>query len=265
MSDERMRRLERAAASGDPSAQAELTAWRRRYWPWESQAAECERQIEHATKVGHGRWLLFPQARRWRDLFEAEAPWQIERTFALPPELHGTDYRTVRSWISSHTYDLGLHGPSSSGPVGGGMLGERSIADERVAIGVAPDQTEASVSLRLHAPAGWAVRWQVAMPRPAGRRTRTRYEVMTIGPSFYLKSADGAHSTFYVKPRQEVLDALRAEMILVDGDTVSFEGVVRGEADAVDTTTLLVIAKYGQIIGSRWLGIIPALELPGGM
>ncbi len=60
-----------------------------------------------------------------------------------------------------------------------------------------------------------------------------------------------------VKPRKAVIYAIGESMIMSDGYTFHFEVVARGDG------TALVLAKYDQIIGSRWLAIVHAETVPG--
>lgn len=59
-----------------------------------------------------------------------------------------------------------------------------------------------------------------------------------------------------VTPKLEVIEKLGRNMLLVDGYVLNFEIVVRGDG------TALVLCKYNRILGSRWLAIIPASEIP---
>lgn len=59
-----------------------------------------------------------------------------------------------------------------------------------------------------------------------------------------------------VTPRPEVIEKLGRNMLLVDGYVLNFEIVVRADG------TALVLCKYNCILGSRWLAIVPASEVP---
>jgi len=59
-----------------------------------------------------------------------------------------------------------------------------------------------------------------------------------------------------VEPREGLVEWIAENMLLADLDTISFEAVVR------DDGTALLLASYSQIIGSRWLALVPADTLP---
>jgi hypothetical protein len=72
-----------------------------------------------------------------------------------------------------------------------------------------------------------------------------------------ISGADVLRSCLDVRPRKAVIDAIGERMIMSDGYSFHFEVVARGDG------TALVLAKYNQIIGSRWLAIIHAETVPG--
>jgi len=62
--------------------------------------------------------------------------------------------------------------------------------------------------------------------------------------------------SFHATPKKVVIEALEKSLILVNYDEIYFEIVDRGGGDA------LVLAKYNQIIGSRYLAIIDPRTIP---
>ena len=54
----------------------------------------------------------------------------------------------------------------------------------------------------------------------------------------------------YREPRPIVLEYIRGNMLPVDYDSIYFEVIDRGDNET------LIVAKYNQIIGSRWLAIV---------
>jgi hypothetical protein len=72
-------------------------------------------------------------------------------------------------------------------------------------------------------------------------------------------SVRGRRGDFYslrVTPGKKLLAYLSKTMLLIDNDQINFEIVIREGGKA------LVLAKYNQIIGSRWLALVPATEVP---
>lgn len=80
---------------------------------------------------------------------------------------------------------------------------------------------------------------------------RGRMGRMFVGPYCYIR--DGL--SLAVEPTEAVMRVAR-EMLMVDGDHLSFE-IIRW-----DDGRALVVLKYGQIIGSRWLAMIDAGSIP---
>lgn len=64
------------------------------------------------------------------------------------------------------------------------------------------------------------------------------------------------HASLSLRPTVGLWAWLRDNLISVDYDTIGFSLV------AWEDGTVLVIARHNQIIGSRWLAILPAAELP---
>lgn len=71
----------------------------------------------------------------------------------------------------------------------------------------------------------------------------------------YLSVRD-PYRWYHVTPRPEVVEYVRENMLHCSNDTITFEAVVWDDGRA------LVIARYGQIIGSHYLAIIDASTIP---
>ena len=67
----------------------------------------------------------------------------------------------------------------------------------------------------------------------------------------------GVDHSFYATPKKSVIEAIEENMIIVSYDEIYFEIVDRGGGSA------LVLAKYNQIIGSRYLAFIDPKTIPG--
>lgn len=80
-------------------------------------------------------------------------------------------------------------------------------------------------------------------------------DLSVIGSFLHVKRDN--YQSMQVKPSKEVLDWIRDHMISVDYDTIVFQIVVHDDSNA------LVVAHYGQIIGSRYLAYIDAATIPG--
>ena len=93
---------------------------------------------------------------------------------------------------------------------------------------------------------------------PAARRERT--EVMGFDGELSIQL--GGHISgdrfrcFQAIPNENVLKWIGENMLAIQHDTIYFE-IVEG-----DDGFALLLAKYNQIIGSRWLGFFPTSELP---
>ena len=57
-----------------------------------------------------------------------------------------------------------------------------------------------------------------------------------------------------VVPAPKVLEMIARDMLVIDSDRMYFEAVER------DDGTVLLTVHYGQIIGSRWLAVIPKAD-----
>jgi hypothetical protein len=88
------------------------------------------------------------------------------------------------------------------------------------------------------------------------RTGRERLETIKIGPYCHGCGPGGEFFSLYVRPTDEVLDWIKANMLPLSRDTIGFEIVVRDEHEA------LIIAHNNLIIGSRWLALIDATTLP---
>lgn len=191
--DSERRRLERLAAQGDLDALARLHAERKRVETYDDQLEEANRQAAAAAEFG--KPLMFPDARRWRDLFLEE----VLRPSVDPSRVH-------------------LQKP----------------------------------------PEGWglAVSGEDVNYTRSGRRRVTRYTSM-IGPDMTLPGYVSA----WVRARPDVLEAVaRNSVIAGPNDSIRFEVVARRSEDAPDTA--LIVTKNSQIIGGRWLAIMPLMEVP---
>ena len=58
-----------------------------------------------------------------------------------------------------------------------------------------------------------------------------------------------SHKSEYREPKLIVLDYIRTNMLPIDYDSIYFEAIDRDNK-------WLIIAKYNQIIGSRWLALV---------
>jgi len=83
---------------------------------------------------------------------------------------------------------------------------------------------------------------------------KTRTKVSRIGHYMKGRSAAGEHIALYVVANPYLVSWLRENLIDIDYDTLHFELIVYENGNA------LVTVSYGQIIGSRWLAILPAPE-----
>jgi|SRR5271166_1597880 len=84
-------------------------------------------------------------------------------------------------------------------------------------------------------------------------------ETMKIGSYLCFSSAvDGEtwRDALYVKPTKLCLEAILANMIMIDHDTTHFNVVVRDGHEA------LVICSFGLIIGSVWLAMVDLATVP---
>jgi len=66
----------------------------------------------------------------------------------------------------------------------------------------------------------------------------------------------GGHRSFWARPAPSLVKWVMDNMLHLDNDRKFFEVVVREDGSA------LILVKYNQILGSRWLTIVPAASLP---
>jgi len=71
-----------------------------------------------------------------------------------------------------------------------------------------------------------------------------------------VRYVDGGFGSLRLKPRERVVEYIDNNMIKIAYDTIHFEIVV------YDDGTALVLVKYSQIIGSRWLAMVDASAVP---
>lgn len=71
----------------------------------------------------------------------------------------------------------------------------------------------------------------------------------------YMSTSGGRHVSWYVEP-SPALAAFIAEAML-PGFGFHASAAIRDDGSA------LLLVKYDQIIGSRWLSVVPVAELPG--
>ena len=71
-----------------------------------------------------------------------------------------------------------------------------------------------------------------------------------------VRRANGGFDFLHVKPRERVVEYIDNNLIKVAYDSIHFEIVV------YDDGTALVLVKYSQIIGSRWLAMVDASTVP---
>lgn len=92
--------------------------------------------------------------------------------------------------------------------------------------------------------------------KPGQKDTRTPANINSkkVGPFCCVSGHPTGYQSLWVKPTPAVLDVVR-NMWRIVGGTVYFECVVR------DDGSCLVIVKWDQILGSRYLALIPASEL----
>lgn len=69
----------------------------------------------------------------------------------------------------------------------------------------------------------------------------------------YCNVRDG--NALLVTPTRAVLDIVADAQSVVDDENMYFSAVIR------DDNTVLILAQYNKIIGSRWLCILPASEI----
>lgn len=74
----------------------------------------------------------------------------------------------------------------------------------------------------------------------------------------YCMVSGKEYRSFHVRPKQEVIEYVRNNMIPVYYDHIYFQVVVRND------NTALITASYNQIIGSRWLALVDADTVPKG-
>jgi len=236
--DERMRELERRAAVGDVEAQELLDNARRRSGlpVLGDQLAASNESAARNAELGFNK-ILFPDVRSWRDLFVDELPTSIENEYRLPAKLAGAGYRPVKAWLDSGAgREMGL--------APGGKLG---VGDEFF-----------SWSIEVEKP-NWAEPWNFTDHVFVRGRTRSVLAQIQIGP-YCSVSGPGERWSLYVRASDMVYDAIRANMhpAGVD-DSIYFDVKIRGDKEPL---TALVSARNNVIIGSRWLAVIPALEVP---
>jgi hypothetical protein len=76
-----------------------------------------------------------------------------------------------------------------------------------------------------------------------------------IGHYLVVSGVNG-HRSFHVSPKPELVSWIAKEMLVIERDRKYFEVVERVDGSA------LVIVKHDQILGSRWLTIVPTASLP---
>lgn len=243
--DERMRRLERAAAGGDLEAQGALDQERRRAGlpVLADQLRAVEESVAFHQHAEPGRRphhpLLFPKPMRWRDLFVNEMPTRDEVEVELPPELHGASYRTVRDWLT----------PARQERIGLTPGGELGVGEDHF-----------SWTVRLEPPGSWQKRFhstETVYPRRGRGRAREVSFSIPIGPYCGVSGGRAGHNSLYVLAVPEVYDAIRGNMIAAGvNDSILFDVLIR------EGGTALVRATNSVIIGGRWLAVIPAMDVP---
>ncbi len=75
--------------------------------------------------------------------------------------------------------------------------------------------------------------------------------------SFCAISGRPEYQCLRVKPKQEVIDWIRDNMLRIN-DHLSFKVVIREDGEA------LVVVSHSCIIGSRWLALIDSTTVPNG-
>lgn len=245
--DEEFRRLERAAAAGDQEAARILMRRRKRAHAetWEDQATAAARSVANLEEaIARGEYahrVLFPHARRWRDLFLEEHRSRIEIEAPLPESLRGpvvephgsTRRRALLRMIREGRFGFRV----------------QELVNSGASVGISED--EFSVTVRVPAPHGWHIPWEIE--DTDGTRC-----TIPIGP-YCSVSPIGEFDSMWVLARPEVYQAIRDTMIGSCNDEIHFEAVIRRREESPDTA--LVTANNNMIIGSR-LAIIPAMEVP---
>jgi len=87
-------------------------------------------------------------------------------------------------------------------------------------------------------------------PYDKDAKSTQRVHSMTLGP--YCVVSDGGYRSAGVHATDAVVAFCNESMIDIDRDSLYFEIVVR------DDDSALVLVKHNQILGSRWLAILPA-------
>jgi len=77
----------------------------------------------------------------------------------------------------------------------------------------------------------------------------------TVSKGGHISGRDGL-KCFHAEPTDAVLDYISNSMLNLDRDSLYFEVVIRNDGRA------LVVVKHNNIIGSRWLALLDASELP---
>lgn len=72
----------------------------------------------------------------------------------------------------------------------------------------------------------------------------------------YMIVSGPVHRSLRVRPSKALVAWIRERMILVDRDLMYFGACVR------DDGTALLTVSYSQILGSRWLALVPASTVP---
>lgn len=80
-------------------------------------------------------------------------------------------------------------------------------------------------------------------------------EQMEISPLATIKTIEGKTIFLTVEPSESMLAFVEEKMITVEHDRLTFEMIERQDG-------VLIIIRHGQIIGSRWLNIIPREGVP---
>jgi hypothetical protein len=92
------------------------------------------------------------------------------------------------------------------------------------------------------------------------RTGRKRLETIKIGPYCHGRGPNGEFFSLYVRPTDELVAWIKANMLPLSRDTIGFEIVVR--RSETDDHEALIIAHNNLIIGNRWLALIDASTLP---
>lgn len=208
--------------------------------PYVEQLLEADEHAENSVKP-----LLFPEVRSWRELFEAELPWRrryeveisAEERRQLTRKVSGYskpqwDWRKVKQFLSDEFPEL----PASLFRYGGAA---KPFAD--------PEGDSVGFNLETEEPL-----WGYSISGEGWDGTAT----LRLSPFCSVRPIDPLRSSMYVKARPEVAQKVLDQFVIMGNDEFNFQVTVREGGVA------LITVSSNRIISSRWIAMIPALEIP---